>query len=91
MNELLFFGGAALIVGISYYLGFTNALNKNLKNEVRRFIHDMTVSQMAHDHFRRKAENDTKQFLKFLGVKNPKNIKAPKIMTPEQFDSENKK
>jgi hypothetical protein len=91
MNEVLFFGGAALIVGLSYYLGFNSGINKNCKNEVRRFLMDMTVSKMLHEHFQRNAINETKLLLQMMGVKDPKNIKRQKLMTPEQFDSENKK
>ena len=51
---------------------------------------DMTVSKMLHQHFQNNAMNETKLFLQFLGVKNPK-VKPQKLMTPEEFDSENKK
>jgi hypothetical protein len=91
MNEVLFFGGAALIIGLSYYLGFNNGINKNCKKEVRQFLLDMTVSKMLHEHFQRNAINETKLLLRMMGVKDPKNIKQQKLMTPEQFDSENKK
>lgn len=91
MNEILFFGGAALVIALSYFMGFKSGIDKNLKEQVRQFLHDMTVSQMAHTHFMQKAANETKLLLKHLGIKNPKNIKTPKLMTLEQFDSENKK
>ena len=90
MNEVLFFSGAILIIGLSYYLGFNSGINKNCKKEVRQFLMDMTVSKMLHQHFQNNAMNETKLFLQFLGVKNPK-VKAQKLMTPEEFDSENKK
>ena len=90
MNEVLFFSGAILIIGLSYYLGFNSGINKNCKKEVRQFLMDMTVSKMLHQHFQNNAMNETKLFLQFLGVKNPK-IKQQKLMTPEEFDSENKK
>jgi hypothetical protein len=90
MNEVLFFAGATLVIGLSYYIGFRSGVDRNLKAEVRQFLHDMTVSQMAHTHFMQRAQNETKLLLKHLGVKNPKNIKPVKLMTPEQFDSENK-
>jgi hypothetical protein len=89
MNELLFFGGFSIVVGLSYYLGHKDGIKINMKMEVRQFIHDMTVSKMAHDHFMKKAQLDTIHFLKFLGVKNPKNIKIPKIIKPEDFDKQN--
>ena len=91
MIELLFFVIIGLVVGLSYYLGFNNGINKNCKNEVRRFLMDMTVSKMLHEHFQRNAINETKLLLQMMGVKDPKNIKRQKLMTPEQFDSENKK
>ena len=88
MNEVLFFTGAALIVGISYYLGRKSGLNKNHKAEIRDFIMSMTVSKMTADYFDRCAKNETRQFLKFLGVKNPneKFIIVPKKPTTEEFD-----
>jgi hypothetical protein len=91
MIELLFFVIIGLVVGLSYYLGFNSGINKNCKNEVRRFLMDMTVSKMLHEHFQRNAINETKLLLQMMGVKDPKNIKRQKLMTPEQFDSENKK
>ena len=90
MNEVLFFSGVILVIGLSYYLGFNSGINKNCKKEVRQFLLDMTVSKMLHQHFQNNAMNETKLFLQFLGVKNPK-IKPQKLMTPEEFDSENKK
>ena len=32
MNELLFFGGAILVIGLSYFMGFRSGVDKNLKN-----------------------------------------------------------
>lgn len=90
MNELLFFVMIIGVVALSYYLGYAKAINKNLKEEVRDFIFGMTISKMAHKHFQQSAINETKQFLKMLGVKNPKNIKPIKLMTVEEFDKENK-
>lgn len=89
MNEILFFTGIALVIGLSYYMGFKSGLDKNLKNEVRQFIHDMTVSQMAHNVFMERAKVDTRKLFAFLGEKQPKNIKTPKIPTPEEFDKHN--
>jgi hypothetical protein len=91
MNEVLFFGGAALVIGLSYYIGFKTGLDKNLKDEVRQWIKEMTVSKMAHDHFMAKAKFETRKLFAFLGEKQPKDFKTPKIPTPEEFDSENKK
>ena len=92
MNEVLFFGGAALIIGLSYYLGQQSGLNKNHKAEIRDFIMGMTVSKMASDYFDRCAKNETRQFLKFLGVKKPneKFIIVPKRPTVEELDKFNK-
>jgi hypothetical protein len=92
MNEILFFGGATLIVGLSYYLGQQSGLNKNYKAEIRDFIMGMTVSKMTSDYFDRCAKNETRQFLKFLGVKKPieKFIIVPKRPTVEEFDKLNK-
>jgi hypothetical protein len=89
MNELLFFGGAVLIIGLSYYLGFKSGVDKNLKEEVRQFIHDMTVSKMAHDIFMERAKVDTRKLFQFLGEKQPKVIKTPKIPTIDEFDKHN--
>lgn len=92
MNEVLFFTGTALIVGLSYYLGQQSGLNKNYKAEIRDFIMGMTVSKMTSDYFDRCAKNETRQFLKFLGVKKPneKFIIVPKRPTVEEFDKLNK-
>jgi hypothetical protein len=92
MNELLFFGGAALIIGLSYYLGHQSGLNKNHKAEIREFIMGMTISKMTADYFDRCARNETRQFLKFLGVKKPneKFIIVPKKPTLEELDRFNK-
>lgn len=88
MNEVLFFGGAALIIGLSYYMGFKSGLNKNHKEEIKSWIMGLTVSKMAADYFDRCAINETKQFLKFLGVKKPneKFITVPKRPTVEEID-----
>jgi hypothetical protein len=80
----------SLTIGLSYYLGFSSGINKNCKKEVRQFLLDMTRDKMLHQYFQNNAMNETKLFLKFLGVKNPK-VKKQKLMTPEEFDSENKK
>jgi hypothetical protein len=90
MIELMFFIIMGVVIGLSYYLGFNSGINKNCKKEVRQFLLDMTVSKMLHQHFQNNAMNETKLFLQFLGVKNPK-VKQQKLMTPEEFDSENKK
>jgi hypothetical protein len=90
MIELIFFIIIGVVIGLSYYLGFNSGINKNCKKEVRQFLMDMTVSKMLHQHFQNNAMNETKLFLQFLGVKNPK-VKPQKLMTPEEFDSENKK
>ncbi len=89
MNELLFFVIAALIVGLSYYLGRQSGLTQNYKEEIKEFIMGMTVSKMTADYFDRCAKNETRQFLKFLGVKNPneKFIIVPKKPTPEEIDN----
>jgi hypothetical protein len=85
MNEVLFFGGAVIVIGLSYHLGFNSGINKNVKNEVRKFLHDMTVSQMTQDHFMAKARNEAMNFLYLMGEKKPK-IKKPKLQTPKEFD-----
>ena len=89
MNEVLFFSGAALIIGLSYYLGRESGLTKNYKEEIKAFIMGMTVSKMTADYFDRCAKNETRRFLKFLGVKNPneKLIIVPKRPTPEEIDN----
>jgi hypothetical protein len=90
MIELLFFVITGLVIGLSYYLGFDSGINKNCKKEVRQFLSDMTKDKMLRQYFQNNAMNETKLLLKFLGVKNPK-VKEQKLMTPEEFDSENKK
>jgi hypothetical protein len=88
MNEVLFFGGAALIVGLSYHLGYKSGLSKNYKEQIKEFIKGMTVSKMTADYFDRCAINETRQFLKFLGIKKPneKFIVVPKRPTVEEID-----
>lgn len=91
MNELLFFSGTIIIIGLSYYLGLQNGLEKNYKEELRDFIMSMTISQMTADYFDRVAKNETTKLLKALGVKNPnkKYIILPKRPTIEEFDKIN--
>ena len=91
MNELLFFSGTIIIIGLSYYLGRQNGLEKNYKEELRDFIMGMTISKMTADYFDRVAKNETKKLLKALGVKNPnkKYIIIPKRPTIEEFDKIN--
>ena len=88
MNEVLFFTGAALIVGLSYHLGYKSGLSKNYKEQIKEFIKSMTVSKMTADYFDRCAVNETRQFLKFLGIKKPneKFIVVPKRPTVEEID-----
>ncbi len=88
MNEVLFFTGAALIVGLSYHLGHQSGLSKNYKQNIKEFIMGMTVSKMTSDYFDRCAKNETRQFLKFLGIKKPneKFIIVPKRPTVEELD-----
>ncbi len=88
MNEVLFFTGAALIVGLSYHLGYKSGLSKNYKEQIKEFIKVMTVSKMTADYFDRCAVNETRQFLKFLGIKKPneKFIVVPKRPTVEEID-----
>ena len=88
MNEVLFFTGAALIVGLSYHLGYKSGLSKNYKEQIKEFIKGMTVSKMTADYFDRCAINETRQFLKFLGIKKPKEkfIVVPKRPTVEEID-----
>jgi hypothetical protein len=88
MNEVLFFTGAALIVGLSYHLGYKSGLSKNYKEQIKEFIKGMTVSKMTADYFDRCAINETRQFLKFLGIKKPneKYIVVPKRPTVEEID-----
>ena len=91
MNELLFFSGTIIIIGLSYYLGRQNGLEKNYKEELRDFIMGMTISKMTADYFDRVAKNETKKLLKALGVKNPnkKYIIIPKRPTIEELDEIN--
>jgi len=88
MNEVLFFTGAALIVWVSYHLGYKTGLSKNYKEQIKEFIKGMTVSKMTADYFDRCAINETRQFLKFLGIKKPneKFIAVPKRPTVEEID-----
>jgi len=88
MNEILFFSGAILIIGLSYYLGYQSGLAKNYKEQIKEFIKGMTVSKMTADYFDRCAINETRQFLKFLGIKKPneKFIIVPKRPTVEELD-----
>jgi hypothetical protein len=88
MNEVLFFTGAALIVGLSYHLGYKSGISKNYKEQIKEFIMGMTVSKMTADYFDRCAKNETRQFLKFLGIKKPneKFIVVPKRPTLEELD-----
>jgi hypothetical protein len=88
MNDLLFFVISGAVIALSYYLGFNSGVNKNVKDEVRKFLYDMTVSKMAHDHFMSKAKNQAMNFLYVMGEKKPK-IKKPKLQTPEEFDKNN--
>ena len=91
MNELLFFSGTIIIIGLSYYLGRQNGLEKNYKEELRDFLMGMTISKMTADYFDRVAKNETTKLLKALGVKNPnkKYIIIPKRPTIEEFDKIN--
>ena len=91
MNELLFFSGTIIIIGLSYYLGRQNGLEKNYKEELKDFIMGMTISKMTADYFDRVAKNETTKLLKALGVKNPnkKYIVIPKRPTIEEFDKIN--
>ena len=88
MNEVLFFSGAILIIGLSYHLGYKSGLSKNYKEQIKEFIMGMTVSKMTADYFDRCAKNETRQFLKFLGIKKPneKFIVVPKRPTVEEID-----
>lgn len=88
MNELLFFSGSAIIIGLSYYLGYQSGITKNYKQQIKEFIMGMTVSKMTADYFDRCAKNETRQFLKFLGIKKPneKFIIVPKRPTVEELD-----
>jgi hypothetical protein len=88
MNEVLFFSAAILIIVLSYYLGYQSGLAKNYKEQIKEFIKGMTVSKMTADYFDRCAINETRQFLKFLGIKKPneKFIIVPKRPTVEEID-----
>ena len=88
MNEVLFFSGAILIIGLSYHLGYKSGLSKNYKEQIKEFIKGMTVLKMTADYFDRCAINETRQFLKFLGIKKPneKFIVVPKRPTVEEID-----
>ncbi len=88
MNEVLFFSGAILIIGLSYHLGYKSGLSKNYKEQIKEFIMGMKVSKMTADYFDRCAKNETRQFLKFLGIKKPneKFIIVPKRPTLEELD-----
>ncbi len=90
MNEVLFFGGSIIFIGLSYYMGHKSGLDKNLKEEVRQWITEMTVSKMAHDIFMERSKNETRKLFAFLGDKAPKHIKTPKIPTVEEFDKDTK-
>ena len=57
MNEVLFFSGAILIIGLSYHLGYKSGLSKNYKEQIKEFIKGMTVSKMTADYFDRCAIN----------------------------------
>jgi len=91
MNELLFFIIAAIIIGLSYYLGRESGLKQNVQAEVKDFVMGLTVSRMTHDYFQRQAKNETKMFLKALGVENPKekyikDIKLPTVQDIERLE-----
>jgi len=92
MNELLFFVILVTVIALSYYLGFKNGNDIKVKEEIRQFLHDVTVSKMAHDIFMQRAKNETRMFLKAIGAKDidTKNIRTPKLPKPEEFDSNNK-
>jgi len=89
MNELLFFGGTTIIIGLSYYMGRESGLKFNFKEHMKDLLMSMTVSKMTSDYFDRRAINETKQYLKTLGVKNVKNkfIIVPKRPTSEDIDN----
>jgi hypothetical protein len=90
MNELLFFTGLGLIIILSYHLGHRNGTDINVKDEIRVFLHEIIVSRIAHDYLMRKALKDAEVLLKKLGIKNPKNVKVPKLMTLEEFNEKYK-
>jgi len=91
MNELLFFVMTAGVVGLTYHLGFKSGLDKSSKDEIRQFLHEVTVSKMAHDFFMQRAKNETRLFLKALGAGDisVKKIRTPKLPTPEDIDKLN--
>lgn len=92
MNDLLFFVISVTIVGLSYYLGFKNGNDQKIKEEIRQFLHEVTVSKMAHDVFMQRAKNETRLFLRALGAEDidAKEIKTPKLPKPEDFDKINR-
>jgi len=92
MNDLLFFVISGTVIGLSFYLGFKNGNDQKIKEEIRQFLHEVTVSKMAHDVFMQRAKNETRMFLKAIGAKDidTKNIRTPKLPKPEEFDSNNK-
>jgi len=89
MNELLFFSIAALVIGLSYYLGHESGIKKNLKAEIKDFVMGLTVSRMSYDYFQRCALNETRGFLKALGVEKikEKHLKTIKLPTIEDIDN----
>lgn len=91
MNDLLFFVISISVIGLSYYLGFKNGNERKIKEEIRQFLHEVTVSKMAHDVFMQRAKNETRLFLQALGAEeiNIKEIKTPKLPTPDEFDRHN--
>ena len=91
MNDILFFVMSSVVIGLSYYLGFKDGNGQKIKEEIRLFLHEITVSKMAHDHFMQKAKNETRLFLLSLGEtrKEIKDIKTPKLPKPEDFDKIN--
>jgi hypothetical protein len=92
MNDLLFFVISVTVVGLSYYLGFKNGNDQKIKEEIRQFLHEVTVSKMAHDVFMQRAKNETRLFLRALGAEDidVKQIKTPKLPKPEDFDKINR-
>ena len=92
MNDLLFFVISGTVIGLSFYLGFKNGNDKKIKEEIRQFLHEVTVSKMAHDLFMQRAKNETIFILKTIGAKgiDVKKIRTPKLPKPEEFDSSTK-
>lgn len=91
MTQLLFFVMLAGIVGLSYYLGYRSGFSLNVKEGVKQFIFDMTVSKMAHDHFMIKAQKEAVIFLQHLGytdVTDHKQMKIPRLPKVEELDEE---